>query len=235
VSLLEARLVTLVRESNDKFLWLYVVENICQGVPPNSDAYVQLKIVRDTLLGDEINAKWQASQNAYQAAWNQHRRQFLLNGQKQYLQMQMQQLEALKRSMKAAEYQAFEKRRLDLLMSEVGKQNQVLQGRLRTLAREDSSIVVEKLQDADPWVRWAAIQVASRKWLPVEKRLIELLADPCSPVSDAAHKALIRLSRGNDFGPPAKATAVQVAQAQEQWQDWLDLQIATRKPANLHD
>jgi hypothetical protein len=39
-------------------------------------------------------------------------------------------------------------------------------------------------------------------------------------------------SRGNDFGPVANATAVQVKQAQAQWEIWLDLQIAIRQPAD---
>ena len=33
-----------------------------------------------------------------------------------------------------------------------------------------------------------------------------MLDDPALPVRDAARAALVRLSRGNDFGPPANAT-----------------------------
>jgi hypothetical protein len=42
--------------------------------------------------------------------------------------------------------------------------------------------------------------------------------------SPRAREALIRLSRGNDFGPQPTATTRQIAQAVQAWRQWLALQ-----------
>jgi HEAT repeat protein len=70
----------------------------------------------------------------------------------------------------------------------------------RKLWNKPIPFLVEKLTDPDPVVRWAAVQIISRKRIPAEKELIERLSDPNVEVRDAAHKALVRLGRTIDFG-----------------------------------
>jgi hypothetical protein len=211
---------------------MYVVENITKGLPAQSDAFAHFSSVRDQLIADEFRVSWVPLRQPADPLKMKHLQAQLR--QKNQLQLQLHQLEAMKRSMEDSEYKAFQKKRLDLLQSEIARQNLALQALLRELGHEEPIAVVQKLKDAEPWVRWAAIQVASKKWLAVEKELIGLLSDAHPAVRDAARQGLVRLSRGNDFGPPAKASAVQVAQAQESWQTWLDLQTAARKPANYY-
>ncbi len=108
--------------------------------------------------------------------------------------------------------------------------NKMLAKLIRELAPEGPAAMARRMKDGDPWVRWVAIQVAAKQWMPLEQELIDLLEDPCPPVRAAARQALVRLSRGNDFGPfAAEATPAQRAQAQLQWQHWLDLQAAARE------
>ncbi|HMF19576.1 MAG TPA: HEAT repeat domain-containing protein, partial [Gemmataceae bacterium] len=83
----------------------------------------------------------------------------------------------------------------------------------RSLWNKPVPFVVEKLKDPDPAVRWVAVQIISRKRIPAEKELIELLSDPKAEVRDAAHKALVRLGRTIDFGLQPKL-----------WTAWLGVQ-----------
>jgi hypothetical protein len=131
-----------------------------------------------------------------------------------------------------AEHLALMQKHFELLTA----RSEALQALLRELAIEEPSTVAKKLQDSDPWVRWVAIHAASKKWMPLEHELIELLSDPYPAIRETARQALVRLSRGNDFGPLPKAKQAQITQAQEQWQSWLDLQTAVRSPPSYnHD
>src|SRR5207248_2959521 len=142
--------------------------------------------------------------------------QLLVKIQKEKLRLMMDQ---------ATDYMAVQQKLFDSFIRDVGKKNEALQTLLPQLIREDPATLAQKLKDPDPFVRWVAIQVAARKWMPVEKELVTLIADPYPGVREAAQQALVRLSRGSDFGPPATATPGQVEQAQAQWQRWLDLQF----------
>jgi hypothetical protein len=95
---------------------------------------------------------------------------------------------------------------------------------LQTLAKDGPEVVALKLKDPQPLTRWAAAMVAGRKRLHLEAELIDRLSDPSPQVREAAREALIRLSRGNDFGPLPGATAQQITQAVQAWRHWLSLQ-----------
>jgi hypothetical protein len=153
------------------------------------------------------------------------------------LKMAMQELmrEQKQSLLEQVAYQAMLKKQFEQLMRDQAKVNEILQPIVRKLAYAEPATIATMLQDSDPWVRFVAIHVAAKKWLPLEQELIELLNDSYPGVSDAARQALVRLSRGNDFGPLATAKPLQVRQAQEQWQAWLALQVATRQPASYHD
>jgi hypothetical protein len=95
---------------------------------------------------------------------------------------------------------------------------------LQTLARDGPEVVAQKLKDKQPLTRWAAVMVAGRKRLHLEAALIDRLSDPYPEVRAAAREALVRLSRGNDFGPLPSATAKEVTQSAQAWRHWLSLQ-----------
>src|SRR5262249_52333992 len=83
----------------------------------------------------------------------------------------------------------------------------------RSLWNKPIPFVLEKLKDPDPTVRWVAVQIISRKRIPAEKELIESLSDPKAEVREAAHHALVRLSRTIGFGLQPRL-----------WTAWLGLQ-----------
>ena len=50
--------------------------------------------------------------------------------------------------------------------------------------------------------------------------MIDLLGDSDTEVRAAARDALVRLSRGQDFGPSPDAPTSEREQAQQKWRDW---------------
>lgn len=78
-----------------------------------------------------------------------------------------------------------------------------------------------KLKDDDPNVRLATINIVGQRWLHIEKDLIARLDDRSRTVQQAARQALVRLSRGTDFGPEKHATKVERRLAMRRWLRWL--------------
>jgi HEAT repeat protein len=76
----------------------------------------------------------------------------------------------------------------------------------------------------DPLVRLLVISAISRRRVPLEKELIERLDDPVRIVREAAHRALIRIARGTDFGPVQKASRKGIARSIDKWNRWHALQ-----------
>ncbi len=113
------------------------------------------------------------------------------------------------------------------------EERDLLEALVRQLLREKPEFLVKKLGDPNPAIRWLTIQAIARRRLPLEKALIERLSDPDRAVAQAARTALVRLGRGVDFGPPAKATRPQRHKAVERWSDWLVLQEKTTLPTGL--
>jgi hypothetical protein len=113
----------------------------------------------------------------------------------------------------AVEAQAF------AMISEVRSQREIAE-MLAELARDGPEVIAEKLKDGQALRRWLAALVVGRKRLHLEKELIPLLTDPSPPVQQAARAALVRLSRGNDFGPLPTATATEVTQSARAWRWW---------------
>lgn len=109
-------------------------------------------------------------------------------------------------------------------LAEAAKEQQLVRGLLRDLSRLDRDFVGGQLKDKLPFNRWLAAQVVSAKRYHFEKDLIELLNDPHPLVRQVAQQGLVRLSRGNDFGPPPNNSPYEVKEAQRAWRDWLNLQ-----------
>jgi hypothetical protein len=96
--------------------------------------------------------------------------------------------------------------------------------RLKDLSRESPESLKKKMKASDAETRWMTIQVVGLKRLPFQKELIDRLSDRDKSVRQAARLALIRLSRGNDFGPAVKASKSEQEQAISKWKNWWSLQ-----------
>jgi hypothetical protein len=90
----------------------------------------------------------------------------------------------------------------------------------RHLGRQKPDEVKEKLKDEEPEVRKAATRVVAAKMPALTSDLIDLLTDGEADVRQAAHTALVRLAKGEDFGPDEKATPEQRGAAQAKWREW---------------
>jgi hypothetical protein len=73
-------------------------------------------------------------------------------------------------------------------------------------------------------LRFIAIQVISKRRLPLEMDLIEVLKDPDRTICQVSRDALVHICRGTDFGPVAGASQTGIARSVEKWRHWLALQ-----------
>ncbi len=90
----------------------------------------------------------------------------------------------------------------------------------RYLTRQPQEFVRARLKDEAPQVRQAAARVAASRMPQLGGEVIELLGDDVPGVRQTARQALIKLSKGEDFGPMPDADAQACARAQEQWRAW---------------
>jgi hypothetical protein len=105
---------------------------------------------------------------------------------------------------------------------------------LKDLALENPHDLRMKLKDKDVETRWMAIQVVGIKRYPYQSDLIDRLSDPDNSVRQAARQALIRISRGNDFGPAIKANKAERQRAVSRWKQWWALQDSHPRRQLLH-
>jgi hypothetical protein len=105
--------------------------------------------------------------------------------------------------------------------------------RLKDLFQASPAALKDKMKDSDLETRWMAIQVVGTKRLPFQNELIERLNDRSYAVRQATRKALIRISRGNDFGPGPKATKAENVKAISKWKTWWSLQDSNTRQQSL--
>jgi hypothetical protein len=98
----------------------------------------------------------------------------------------------------------------------------------RHLSRQSEEVVKEKLKDGLVEIRMAAIRVIASKKPRLRVELIDLLSDDKDEVRAAAREALVKLSRGQDFGPAADADKEKIAEAQANWRNWWDQKNSRR-------
>lgn len=91
----------------------------------------------------------------------------------------------------------------------------------RHLSRQSESAVKENLGHELVEMRKSAMRVIAVKMPRLGGELIDRLSDDKEEVRTAAHEALVKLSRGQDFGPAAGADKEQIAEAQAKWRSWL--------------
>jgi hypothetical protein len=193
---------------------VYVLENLGKGVPPQSQYYGYFQQFRAKYQLLLVAVRFNPKQG-----WGPHRPVNPLLAKQLILQQQ-----ALNKALQEEEFKEFMRKQFE----EIAKQKEMVRGLLRQLVKEDDVVVVNKLIDPEPMQRWIAVLVSDRKRLQVQDKLIDLLDDPHPAVREAAHKALVRLGRSTDFGPPAKAKAKDIAAAQKSWREWHQLQVDTR-------
>jgi hypothetical protein len=90
----------------------------------------------------------------------------------------------------------------------------------RHLTRQSAAALKARLKDERAEVRAAAAQAVAAKGLPLGAELIDLLNDSQEEVRQGARQALVRLSRGQDHGPEAGASAEAVASSVARWRQW---------------
>jgi hypothetical protein len=88
------------------------------------------------------------------------------------------------------------------------------------LGRQTAAFIQQKLKDADAEVRKAAARVVAEKHPRLTGELIDLLADSLPDVREATRQALVKLSKGEDFGPTENADPAEVEAAQKKWRAW---------------
>jgi hypothetical protein len=98
----------------------------------------------------------------------------------------------------------------------------------KKLRGEKLEVVREKFRSSDLIECTIAIDVAAERRLPVEGDLIELLKDTDEKVGLAAHRALVRLARGTDFGSLARMSVRDQQRRLAKWRHWLALQQTAR-------
>jgi len=88
------------------------------------------------------------------------------------------------------------------------------------LVRQGAAMVRQKLSDDNAEVRKAAVRAAARTAGMVAD-LIDRLDDMQSDVSEEAHAALVKLSKGQNFGPQPGADSMERQEAIARWKAWL--------------
>jgi hypothetical protein len=123
------------------------------------------------------------------------------------------------------------RRRGDAALGALGSAAATYEGDVQKLARElltnqlsglSAEKVKERLKDDRAEVRAAAARVIAKRGLHLEGELIERLLDETNVVRQAAHEALVKVSKGSDFGPKPDASESDRHEAVLRWRSWLD-------------
>jgi hypothetical protein len=203
-------------------------------VPETSTIYATIQSLREKARGQLLLLAWDPSGVKQKVLWQQLGK--LPKGARAVLISQMSQvqtqLQGQQKLLRLAEKQKEVTKRVKAQLEALAREQSQLQKMLRELGEESTETIAEKLRDEQPLIRWLAVQVAGRKRLPLEGALVEMLSDPVPLVREAARQALVRLSRGNDFGPTPGADAAQVAHSLRAWRQWLDYQERPASPGD---
>src|SRR5205823_9195684 len=97
---------------------------------------------------------------------------------------------------------------------------------LLQISNSDEAALHAALSDTRPLVRLLGSRVIGSRHHHLENALIDRLGDRSNAVTQEARKALVRLARGTDFGPPPKTTKAARERSVAAWKSWLALQRA---------
>jgi hypothetical protein len=240
--MLQTQLVGAVSASADPTVHLYALQNLRTKTPGGLPSDETPGAVRQQILADLVNllTAINTAPVVMQANLRKHQMDRLSQVQsyvqgrfreQQHRLEQFVQLEQQTQVQAVLEQQAFLWRRqmrevMDKLVRDQAKQKELTQQMWKETMTDSPTKLEKKLTDTQPLVRLAAVQVIGSRRLHLEAELIERLSDPSPPVREAAHQALIRLSRGCDFGPPTGVAAPPEhwRRAAVAWRNWLSLQ-----------
>jgi hypothetical protein len=105
------------------------------------------------------------------------------------------------------------------LLRSLSDRKEFLDGLFQEMVRQAPEELKDRLKDEEADIRLVAVQAVADRRLHFEDTLIDLLDDPSPEVQEAARKALVRLSRGNDFGPARNPGASRLWTLWLLWQD----------------
>lgn len=94
----------------------------------------------------------------------------------------------------------------------------------KNLVRQGMRVIKERTKDDRAEVRAASARVIGGKNLKLGGELIDLLGDDNAGVREAAHAALVKLSKGADYGPAKNAATEERAAAVKKWRAWWEKQ-----------
>lgn len=135
-----------------------------------------------------------------------------------------------------AALQPFFKRQAEAWSKGAAEHAEQMEALYRALKDDDAIDLICRLKDEEPMARWMAILVIERRWERLENFLVDVLEDPAPPVRQAAHHALVKLTRGNDFGPSGiNPSTADIRAAQKRWRNYLELQERDARPADLSE
>lgn len=213
---LTSRLDSLVGEIKDPWVYAFVIENLGKGVQLDP-SYANQIVAQKTKFAKRLNQMIWAS-----AGQAQDRVPFekFPNPLAKLKHMEAQRM-LLKEAEVRTIMQQFAKHQMEL----AAKSERELAVLVREFQKEDTVGILCRLKDEEPLNRWMAIQITQYRWEPLENFLVEALEDPVPMVRGAARQALVKLSRGNDFGPiAANPSRDQIHTAQKHWRSYLAMQ-----------
>ncbi len=202
-----------------------MINNLGKGVQRNSGNWVIIVRLQQLAVQRFIFV-WQLYRIAPRMNWLKSReesRQQMLDNRRTLLQSQGQLLLEMD---KLAQLKNMEQ--LELFLRHIRLQGAILVAgklkKLQDLAQERPEVLRRRLTDKNAETRWMAVQVVGIHRYPYQADLVALLSDPDNSVRQAARQALVRVSRGNDFGPAIKAGQSEREKAIGRWKHWWSLQ-----------
>jgi hypothetical protein len=224
VLVIAKKLNKLLASSDDLELLEFARENIGAGVGRTRHSSILKDLRVSCMLRSNVVKRKQAAAAAA--------------GPKQAARMTVAELTSAAGSERGARLKQvlteLEKRRGDEVISALGtaaaasydKEIQELARSLlgKHLSRQKIDVIKARLGDDSVEVRIAAAGAVAAKKLKLGSELIDLLEDKEARVRDAAHKALLSLSMGKDYGPDAKAGDKERAEAIKKWREWWEAQ-----------
>jgi hypothetical protein len=203
-----------VSAARSPILYQYVLQNLGKGVPRSSLMYNSIVMTRATVQEEARGPRF----------WQHVPNEGLIYTRLQKIQHALDRERARVMTAEMRKWQALQ---MEMLWRDQAQRQKILEEVLRDVWQASPDDLRLRLSDEHPFTRWLAVNMVSYRRLPCEVELIGLLADGSEEVRAAARQALVRLSRGCDFGPPAQATAAQYQQAVAAWRRWLALQDST--------
>jgi hypothetical protein len=221
---LQTQLQSVVYASGSPRVFCYTIQNLGKGVPSKSPWSGALQSIRLTLFTDLVRMSRglqplyapQGRFNPGQAIPGQAIPRLDLLLQKQWERRQ----------------QLLLREQLGELLGKLKDRKEFLNGLFQEMMHLGPDELKSRLADKEPDIRLVAVMAVADRRLHFEETLIDLLNDdPAAEVQAAAHQALVRLSRGNDFGPAPNAAPAARVQSIRAWQQWLLWQEIPGQPS----